>query len=131
MANRNWSPLAGALYKGLVYIPGKINLHTDASVLVPTSSGQIPGVTSVTKTSTGLYKITLQDKFYALVDWSIQLSEATLTALRAQLKEDAILLGSSNSPNSVSFWTASGNTATDVTAATSIYFGLWFRNSNL
>lgn len=131
MASRNFNPVQ-ALQKELKIISGKISLNASAAVTAPATSGAIPGVTSVTRTSAGLYKITLQDKFNGLLYSDFIQSEDTPGAIvSVRLKKDAVLMGGSNSPNTISFWTLVGTTPTDVIAALDLYFTLHLKNTGL
>lgn len=130
MANRILHE-ARTLQKGLVTLTGKISLNSSAAVTAPASSGSITGITSVSRASAGLYKITLQDQFYDLIGADFVQSEASPGAIVSiRLKSDAILL-STTSPNSISFWTLVGTTPTDVIAALDIYFTLLLKNTTL
>lgn len=131
MANRTFHDVQ-ALQKFLRILTGKISLNSSAAVIAPAAGGDIPGITSVTRTSAGLYKITLQDQYYGLFGNSFTMSEASPGAIVSiRLKSDAILLGGSNAVNSISFWTLVGTTPTDVIAALDIYFELKFKNTTL
>lgn len=120
MADRNFNPMQ-ALEKEIKVIMGRVNLHTDASVL---TTGKGIGF-AVTKTGTGLYTITLEDKFPLLLGVALTKLEAAASVLMPMLVSETV-----STTRLVVFKTAAPATgvAADTSAAISIFFALHLKN---
>ena len=110
--------------RAVKYISGKIVLDNTGAV---TSSypASAKGVASVTKTGTGTYRITLQDKYNALLDIDLDIMEAA-AGYQVKAKAEAVASGPT-----VDIWTINAGAAADVGAATTIYFSLVLKNTSV
>lgn len=111
--------------RAVKYISGKITLDSSAAVTsaYPASA---KGVASVTKTATGTYRITLQDKYNALLDIDLDIMEAVASAYQVKAKAEAVASGPT-----IDIWTINAGAAADVSAATTIYFSLVLKNTSV
>lgn len=73
MASRYFTQFFYSFFKKPVLIAGSISLAANASV----SGSSIKGVSSVSKTGTGEYTVTLSDEYYALFFASAAVSDST------------------------------------------------------
>lgn len=113
MANRTFNP-PRALEKELITLTLQFGLNSSAAVVAANALGR--GDVSVTKTSTGLYQVLLQDAYPAFMGASveIQAGNAVTQALSAQL-------GDFNVAASVSTAAVTGVSSAASVAAQSIY----------
>lgn len=65
MANRFFNQFSGTLEKGVIVLSPKISFGASGAPTLSTSHGK--GVSTVSRTSTGLYVLTLQDTYVALL----------------------------------------------------------------
>lgn len=107
---------------GLVSLHGALPIAADATV----STFSIPGIASCARTGTGAYDLTLSDTFNALVSCKFQILKAVAQDLEVQLVSQTI-----TTTKIISFVTLTGASATDATAAMTIYFQLFLRNSSV
>ena len=125
MANRQFIQSFFSFFRAPVMLAGKINLHTDASVL---STSKIKGA-SIAKTSTGVYTITLQDKYNTLISANVTpMFAATVADLAVEVVSADV---SSAKTIVLRTKTISTGAAVDVSAATTLYVNLMLGNSTL
>jgi hypothetical protein len=120
MANRRFEQFCYSLIKKKTEIEGVISLAADASVI----SVDIPGADAV-KTTTGVYTITLQDKYSACMGVYTQIAE---TAQNLEAKPGAVDV---TSARTVVVNTKVNGTNTDATATCKIYVKIVLRNSSV
>jgi hypothetical protein len=121
MANRNFTQVQGALTRSLVLLTGKVEIAADASV----TSDSIIGA-AVTKTATGVYTITLEDKYSALMSANVTLKAATAVDLVPQIVSDDVV-----SAKTVVVRLNADATATDPSAACTLNVFLVLKNSSV
>ena len=120
MANRYFTQFFYSFFKKPVIIAGKISLNASAAV----TSSSIKGVESVVKTGTGLYTITLQDKYVELVS----ISDAVVDTAQNLV----IAFASVNLPaKTLVLQTKVAGTIADVSDACDIYVNLVFNDSSV
>jgi hypothetical protein len=125
MASRALKPLRGALEGEMIPIVGIINIAADASI----SSVEGKGFTAA-YAATGVYTVTLDDKWSAIRGAFAQFEAATLVDLDVQT------VSHSASSQTVVFKTfavdAEGAVAAAAPAAAcAIHFQIWVRNSSV
>lgn len=96
---------------------GAPTLSTDGSSL---------GVTSVSRTSAGLYVLTLTDKWTSLADFTMTRLLTGLQDLTWQLNAETVA-----SSKTVTFTTLTGATATDPTSGTVLYGTIYLKNTSV
>lgn len=113
MANRTWNN-PRALEKELVNIVGQFGIGTDAALVAGSPLGR--GISAITKISTGLYKVVLQDAYVALIS-------AQVSALAANAATQAVdtQLGDYNVTSNASQTASIGKASANSIAAQSIY----------
>jgi hypothetical protein len=127
MANRSWRELAGTLDLGTVVINGSFAPNGSSAVSSASNSGN---GWSVARTSTGLFTITLQDAYVAMLD-------AQLTLQLAAGDDKVLQLGAVDVVNAqtiqVRVWDISAAAVADIAANASnrIHFCLMLRNSSV
>lgn len=121
MANRNFAKDHGMLEKGCITLVGQIPL--DAAGAVGTLKFQ--GVTSVVKSSTATYTITLQDRYLDLMGYSVDIVGG------ATCHKVIVTAKSTNTATpTITIKTASStNVETATTATGTIYCTFFLRNS--
>lgn len=114
------------MLRGVKIIQGRINLHTDASVLSSAGKGF-----TVAKTTTGIYTVTLGrtgklDRYNFLMGCGLTKLEATASVLMPMLQSEAV---NSATPTIV-IKTAAPATgvAADTSVAMSIFFSFHLQN---
>ena len=120
MANRYFTQFMYSFFKKPVILAGKIPLSAAAAV----DSYSIKGVASVTKTGTGLYLITLDDKYFAVGSASASVSDSTQDIA---VSIDAINLSS----KTMNLTTKVAGSAANVTDACDVYINLLLSNSSI
>lgn len=129
MANRNFSRDLGTLERGMVVLSGYFVVGTDASATANTAAvlaNTFPGVTSVTKSSTGTYTLLLQDRYLKLMGISLSVQGGTVL----NVKQSTANAVNSATPT-ITLITTNGSmveTANTTTVAT-VYVTLFLRNS--
>jgi len=110
--------------KGIVQVHLKVTIGaTGEPTLVAASS---LGVASITRTSAGLYEITLRDKFTSLVNTQFMSLDNAIQDLTFQVKAETVA-----STKLVTLWTLTGATATDPTDSAILYGTLTLKNSSV
>lgn len=112
-----------ALKNGVVILAG--NFTTDASGNITAQSFQ--GGT-VTKTGTGTYRITLQDRYVGLLGCSINMSQATVSAFEVQPASTTDVTAATPIVDIV---TKNAGAAANVTSISVIYVDLTLNNSSV
>ncbi len=121
MANRNFNRKQ-ALDKEVKEIYAKITIgSTGAPTLVSADS---IGVASVSRTSAGLYVVTLQDKYVKLLHASVSVTTPTAEDLVANVVSESV-----SSSKQVTFRTTTGGVATDPASGDSVSVALQLKNS--
>ena len=123
MANVGFWPLQ-ARQKGIKEVHIKVAIGATGA---PTLSADASlGVASITRTSAGLYVITLRDKYTALVNASFMHLDDTLQNLSFQVNAETVA-----STKTITLWTRVVATATDPTDTAIIYGTLTLKNSSV
>jgi hypothetical protein len=122
MANRWLQQFLGTFDKKVVKLFGTITIGNTGAV----SSYAGNGVASVSRTSQGLYKITLSDKYSALLSFQAIHLGSTGEDLTFQVKAADVA-----SAKTIDVFTNAAATATDPAATDVIYFEVTLRNSSL
>lgn len=123
MADRNFSPVQ-ALDKQIKILSGKINIAADASVSSHTILGV--GASGVTRTATGTYTITLDDKYPELVGISMIYGAATAVDLVPQIVSETV-----SSTKIITFKLLAGATATNPSAVGFVFVTILLKNSTI
>jgi len=123
MANVGFWPLQ-ARQKGIKEVHIKVTIGATGA---PTLSADASlGVASISRTSAGLYVITLRDKYTALVNASFMHLDDTLQNLSFQVNAETVA-----STKTITLWTRVVATATDPTDTAIIYGTLTLKNSSV
>ena len=123
MANVGFWPLQ-ARQKGIKEVHIKVTIGATGA---PTLSADASlGVASITRTSAGLYVITLRDKYTALVNASFMHLDDALQDLSFQVNAETVA-----STKTITLWTRVAATATDPTNTAIIYGTLTLKNSSV
>jgi hypothetical protein len=123
MANVGFWPLQ-ARQKGIKEVHVKVTIGaTGEPTLVSDSS---LGVASITRTSAGLYVITLRDKYTALVNASFTHLDDALQDLSFQVNAETVA-----TTKTITLWTRVAATATDPTNTAIIYGTITLKNSSV
>ena len=123
MANVGFWPLQ-ARQKGIKEVHIKVTIGATGA---PTLSADASlGVASITRTSAGLYVITLRDKYTALVNASFMHLDDALQDLSFQVNAETVA-----STKTITLWTRVVATATDPTDTAIIYGTLTLKNSSV
>ena len=80
MSNRMYFPFRGSLNRETVTLFGSVTTTTSGAI-----GSQLCKGFSVARTGTGVYRITLQDAYAALLNLSVTLSVSAVTAGKGQL----------------------------------------------
>lgn len=127
MANRSWREIVGTLDQGAVLIQGSFAPNGSSAIDATQNSGH---GWSVARTSAGLFTITLQDAYIAMISSTVSLQLAT--------GDDKILqVGAVDVVNAktiqVRVWDISGAAVADIAAnaGNRIHFSLILRNSSV
>jgi hypothetical protein len=80
MSNRMFYPLRGSLNREVVTLFGSVTTSTGGAIASQSCKGF-----SVARTGTGVYAVTLQDAYAAVLDSRVTLSVAAITAGKGQL----------------------------------------------
>jgi hypothetical protein len=84
------------------------------------------GVASISRTSAGLYRITLADKYTSLIDMQVSHLGSSIQDLTKQIKAETV-----NSTKLIDLWTLTGATATDPASGTILYATILLKNSSV
>lgn len=122
MANRYLKQHKGHMNTGVVLLEGRLDIHTDASVLSTTDF--LGG--AITKTGTGEYTITLEDTYNKLLACNLTLSAATPVDLVPQVTSEDV-----DGAKTIVFSLCAAAVATDPSAATSVYISLKLKDSSV
>jgi hypothetical protein len=123
MANVGFWPLQ-ARQKGIKEVHFKVTIGATGA---PTLSADASlGVASISRTSAGLYVITLRDKYTALVNASFMHLDDALQDLSFQVNAETVA-----STKTITLWTRVVATATDPTDTAIIYGTLTLKNSSV
>jgi hypothetical protein len=120
MANRRFEQFTYSLVKKLTHITGRANLSSAGAVL----SQDIPGAT-LTKTGTGAYLLTLEDKYNSVMSIHAQLGS---TAQDLQAVPGAADVSGAGT---VVINTKTAGTNTDPSATAVLYIDVALRNSSV
>lgn len=120
IANRYFTQFMYSFFKKPVILAGKIPLSSSAAVGLVS----IKGVLSVVKTGTGLYQITLDDKYSAM--------GCPLAVVSDSTQDIAVSIDSVNlSAKTMTLTTKVAGSAANVTDACDIYIQLFLSNSSV
>lgn len=120
--NRLFEQFLFSFTKLLTSIHGQIGINASAAVI---DSKSIRGAT-VTKSGTGQYTVTLDQKFNALMEVQLTLQAATAVDLVPQIVSHDV-----SGAKTIIFKLLAGATATDPSAACTVHFKAFLRNSSV
>lgn len=121
MANRNFNRKQ-ALEKEVKEIYAKVSIGGTGA---PTLTSSV-GVASITRTSAGLYQLTLQDKYHSLKSMQVMVQSTTEEDIRAQLKEEDV-----DGAKTLSFFMLTDATATDPASGDVLLIKLDLKNTSV
>lgn len=121
MASRNWKRKQ-ALETEVKEIFAKVTIGASGAPTLTTGIG----VSSISRTSAGLYVLTLQDYYYNLKSFSGSVVSSSAEDLKFQVKTDGI----SSSSKTVTFFTLAVGTATDPANGDVLLLKLELKNSS-
>lgn len=84
------------------------------------------GIASITRTSAGLYQITLQDKYVSLKFFEGILIKSSGEDIRFQLKAESVV-----SAKTIDFFTLTGASATDPSSGSKMYIKIEVKDSSV
>lgn len=119
MANRLWQQFFYSFTKGLVGVHGYVDIAADASVATSAVRGGV-----VTKTGTGVYTLTLQDKYVAVESVQLTFQAATAVDLVPQIVSVDVV-----SAGTIVFRLCAAAVATDPSAACRVNIAVLLKNS--
>lgn len=123
MANVGFWPLQ-ARQKGIKEVHIKVAIGATGEPTLDAASSL--GVASVTRTSAGLYVITLRDKYTALVNAQFVSLDNAIQDLTFQVNAETVA-----STKTITLWTLTGATATDPTNTAILYGTITLKNSSV
>lgn len=121
MANRNFNRKQ-ALEKEVKSLYLKVAIGATGA---PTLSSGI-GVASITRTSAGLYQITLQDKYASLKSFSVRHLASSAQDLNFQLKAEDVA-----SAKTIDFFCLTGASATDPANPSTLHIQIDLKNTTV
>ena len=124
MANVGFWPTQ-ARQKGIKQVTFKVTIGATGACTLSTDGSSL-GVASIVRDNTGLYSITLRDKYTALVGAHFTHLDDTLQNLSFQIKSEAVA-----TTKVIVLWTRVVATATDPTDTSIIYGSLLLKNSSV
>jgi hypothetical protein len=123
MANRNYNRKQ-ALEKEVKEIYAKVTIGASGAPTLVAANSQ--GVASISRTSAGLYVLTLQDKYMKLMHASFDVTTPTISDIKANLKSESVA-----SAKTVTFHCSTGAIATDPADGDSFLISLQLKNSSV
>lgn len=124
MANVGFWPKQ-ARQKGIKEVHIKVTIGATGAPTLSTDGSSL-GVATITRTSAGLYVITLRDKYTALVNAQFMHLDDALQDLSFQVNAETVA-----TTKTVTLWTRVAATATDPTNTAIIYGTLTLKNSSV
>ena len=124
MANVGFWPLQSR-QKGIKEVHIKVTIGASGDPTLSTD-GSSMGVASITRTSAGLYVITLRDKFTALVNAQFVSLDNAIQDLTFQVNAETVA-----TTKTITLWTLTGATATDPTNTAILYGTITLKNSSV
>jgi hypothetical protein len=119
MADRNFKRLKGTLENEVCVLTGSVNIHSDSSVL---TTGRFLGGTFAKPSGTGVYTLTLADKYNAILAVHVQV-------LRSSAADYAVSVTSAvASTGIITLQHLTAGSAADPTSCT-YYVTVFLRNS--
>ena len=123
MANVGFWPLQSR-QKGIKEVHIKVTIGATGACTRDAAASL--GVASITRTSAGLYVITLRDKYTALVNAQFVALDNAIQDLTFQVNAETVA-----STKTITLWTLTGATATDPTDTAIIYGTITLKNSSV
>ena len=127
MASRNFNEFRLSLEKRVVNLYGKITFGATGAPTLDTANSK--GIASVTRTSAGLFVLTLSDRYVKLLDfgWAFKLAAASFPAApNCQVTADTL---TTTRTITVQFANPAGTTATDPASGEVVYFNVTLGDS--
>lgn len=87
MANRNFNRLQ-SVQREAKHIHAHVTIGSTGAPTLNASKSL--GVASISRTSTGLYVLTLSDKYSSLLDFSAMILNSSINDIQAQIKSEAV-----------------------------------------
>ena len=125
MANRNFNRKQ-ALDKEIKEIYAKISIGATGAPTLVTANTASLGVASISRTSAGLYVLTLQDAYVALRHLAVQIQTPTAEDLVANLVSETVA-----TTKTVTFRCTAAGVATDPASGDTILVLLQLKNSSV
>lgn len=134
MASRYFQQFQGTLERGVVFLYGRATTNGSSAPTFTVTNSQ--GISNVTRTATGRYKIALQDTYYELLGFTVTYASVAATDITGISALTPFML----SPDSVNSSTDpfvelrvkdNANTLTDLPTGTIVYFTLILKNSRI
>lgn len=122
MASRAFRPLQ-ALKNGVVILAGNFTTSAVGAITAQSFQGG-----TITKTGTGTYRITLQDKYVGLLGCSLNMAQATVSAFEVQPGSTTDVTAATPIVDIV---TKNAGAAADVTSISTVYIDLTLNNSSV
>jgi len=110
--------------KSIVQVHIKVTIGATGACTLDAASSL--GVASITRTSAGLYVITLRDKYTALMNAQFVSLDNAIQDLTFQVNAETVA-----STKTITLWTLTGATATDPTDTAILYGTITLKNSSV
>lgn len=120
MANRSFNRKQ-ALEKEIKEIYAKVTIGSSGAPTLTTGYG----VSSITRTSAGLYQLTLADKYTSLKNMEVMFLSSTAQDIRAQIKAEDVDVA-----KTIDFFTLTDATATDPSSGQVMLIKLDLKNTS-
>jgi hypothetical protein len=121
MANKNFKRVQ-AVESEVKHVYAKVAIGASGA---PTLSVGY-GVTSISRTSAGLYRITLADTYASLKWFHCITSGASAADMTCRVKAEDVA-----SAKTIDFWTLTGATATDPSSGDTLYIKIELKNTSI
>lgn len=115
-----------ALATGVKKLEARVNIGSSGAPTLVKNNVHSQGIESISRTATGAYSVTLDDKYVALCSASITLLEADATDLTFQVTAD-----NSATTKKVNFMCKAGATPTDPPSGGALLLDLVLKNSSV
>lgn len=123
MANRNFNRKQ-ALEKEVKEIYAKVAIGASGAPTL--NAAQSLGVASISRTSAGLYVLTLQDKYMRLMHASIEVLTPSAEDIKANVSAEAVA-----SAKTITFRATAAGVATDPASGDTLLISLQLKNSSI
>lgn len=122
MASRSFNRLQ-ALQKEIKHLHAKVNIGTTGAPTLVTANGASMGIASVVRDGQGLYTVTLEDQYVALVDFKVIQVASTAQDLNFQIVSEDM------TNKEIKFRCLTAAVETDPAATTSLIIKIELKNT--